>query len=258
EETSRYDDVLNFFNELQMRSPLVRVEIFGKSQEGRALPLVILSDPPASPARKPVAMDQPIIASTTPVSRSNDVSTSNKPIIFVMANIHAGEVEGKEAVQNISRRIVSGDLRPLLKTLVILIAPIYNADGNERISVDNRTAQNGPIGGVGIRENAQGYDLNRDYIKLDAPENRALVGLFNRWDPLLTVDLHTTDGSYHGYHLTYSIPLNPSVDAHILDFERDKLMPALTRAMKSKHDFRTYYYGNFSRPATNSTSPESR
>jgi hypothetical protein len=238
EETSRYDDVLIFFNQLQKRSPLVRLETFGRSQEGRALPLIILSDPPISRPREAVAL--------------------GKPVVFVMANIHAGEVEGKEAVQNIAQRIVSGDLRPLLEKLIILIAPDYNADGNERISVDNRTAQNGPIGGVGIRENAQGYDLNRDFIKLDAPETRALIQLFNRWDPQLTLDLHTTDGSYHGYHLTYSISLNPSIDARILDYERDKMMPALTRSMKSRHDFRTYYYGNFSRPATNSTAPELR
>ena len=127
-----------------------------------------------------------------------------------MANIHAGEVEGKEAMQHFARRIVLGDLRPLLDKLIILIAPIYNADGNEKINVMNRTAQNGPLGGVGVRENSKGLDLNRDYMKLDSPEAQSLVRLFNRWDPHLTVDLHTTNGSYHGYHLTYSIPLNPT------------------------------------------------
>ncbi len=238
EETSRYDDVLRFFNQLQQRRPLVRLETFGQTGEGRALPLVILSDPPLTQPRE--AME------------------SGKPIVFVMANIHAGEVEGKEAVQNLARRIVAGDLRPILKKLIILIAPIYNADGNERISVDHRTAQNGPIGGVGIRENAQGLDLNRDFIKMDAPETRALIRLFNRWDPHLTVDLHTTDGSYHGYHLTYSIPLHPSVDARITGFEREKMMPALTRAMRSRHWFRTYFYGNFPRPTTNAAAAEPR
>ncbi len=234
EETSRYEDVLHFFNELGKRSPLMRLETFGKTQEGRALPLVVLADPP--------------------ISQPREARESGKPVVFIMANIHAGEVEGKEAVQHVAERVLTGDLRPLLEKLVIFIAPIYNADGNERISVTNRTAQNGPVGGVGIRENAQGYDLNRDYIKLDAPESRALVGLFNQWDPLLTVDLHTTDGSYHGYHLTYSIPLNPSVDPHIMAYHRDKLMPALAKAMLAQHKFRTYYYGNFTR-TTNAAMP---
>ncbi|MBK7707924.1 MAG: hypothetical protein IPJ30_19795 [Acidobacteria bacterium] len=72
-----------------------------------------------------------------------------------MGNIHAGEVEGKEAALNLARRLLFGDLKPLLSKLTILIAPIYNADGNEKISTDNRTNQNGPIGGVGARENAE-------------------------------------------------------------------------------------------------------
>ena len=233
QETSRYEDVLRFFDELQKRSPFVRVEIFGRSQEGRALPLIILSDPPVAQPREAMA--------------------SGKPVVFVMANIHAGEVEGKEAVQDLAQRILTGDLRPLLGKLIILIAPDYNADGNERISVDNRADQNGPVGGVGVRENAQGLDLNRDYMKLEAPESRALVNLFNRWDPHLTVDLHTTDGSYHAYHLTYSPMLNPDADPRLIDYERGQMLPAITKAMLKQHRFRTYYYGNF---ATNTSSRE--
>ncbi|MEK6320911.1 MAG: M14 family metallopeptidase [Acidobacteriota bacterium] len=236
EETSRYDDVLRFFDELQKRSPLVRVETFGHSVEGRALPLVILADPP--------------------ISQPRDARASGKPVVFVFANIHAGEVEGKEAMQHLARRIVLGDMRSLLDKLIILIAPIYNADGNEKINVMNRTAQNGPLGGVGVRENAKGLDLNRDYMKLESPEAQSMVRLFNRWDPHLTVDLHTTNGSYHGYHLTYSIPLNPSVDPRIIAYHREKLMPAIGKAMLAHHNFRTYYYGNFEGAAPKPGEPD--
>ena len=238
EETSRYDDVTRFFEELQKRSPLVRVQSFGTSVEGRALPLIILSDPPVSDPR--------------------DARASGKPVVFVFANIHAGEVEGKEAVQHIARRIALGELRPLLDKLIILIAPIYNADGNEKINVMNRTAQNGPLGGVGVRENSKGLDLNRDYVKLDSPEAQSMVNLFNRWDPHLTVDLHTTNGSYHGYHLTYSIPLNPTVDPRIIAYHREKMMPAIAKAMLAQHKFRSYYYGNFEGFANKPGEPDKR
>ncbi len=225
-ETSRYDDVVRFFDDLQQRSPLMRMEIFGSSQEGRAMPLAILADPP--------------------VSQPSEARASGKTVVFIMANIHAGEVEGKEAVQTLAQRVLTGDLHPLLEKLVILIAPIYNADGNEKINVRNRTDQYGPVGGVGVRENSQGLDLNRDYMKLEAPESQALVGLLNRWDPHLTVDLHTTDGSYHAYHLTYAPTLNPAADPRLISYERDKMLPALTKAMLRQHQFRTYFYGNFS------------
>jgi Zinc carboxypeptidase len=238
EETSRYVDVLHFFDGLQKQSPLVRVQSFGISVEGRALPLVVLSDPPISDPR--------------------DARASGKPIVFVFANIHAGEVEGKEAMQHMARRIVLGDLRSLLDKLIILIAPIYNADGNEKINVMNRTAQNGPLGGVGVRENAKGLDLNRDYIKLESTEAQSLVRVFNRWDPHLTVDLHTTNGSYHGYHLTYSIPLNPTIDPRIIAYHREKMMPVIANAMLTQHKFRTYYYGNFEGEAPQPGEPDKR
>jgi hypothetical protein len=225
EETSRYEDVLQFINELQKHSPLIRVESFGETVEKRKLPLMILSD--------------------SGISTPAEAKSAGKPIIFIMGNIHAGEVEGKESVQHLARRILFGDLKPLLSKLTILLAPIYNADGNEKFSLENRTAQYGPIGGVGVRENSQRFDLNRDYIKLESPEAQSLVNLFNRWDPHLTVDLHTTNGSYHGYHLTWSHPLNPNTDQRILDFQREKMMPTIAKNLLKNHKFRSYYYGNF-------------
>jgi hypothetical protein len=225
EETSRYEDVMRFIGELQKRTDKLRVESFGKTEEGRDLPLMIFADPT--------------------IAQPREARASGKPVIFIQANIHAGEVEGKEATLHLARRIATGDLRSLLNNLIILIAPIYNADGNEKINSNNRAAQNGPIGGVGTRENAKGYDLNRDYMKLETPEANALVGLFNRWDPHLTVDLHTTNGSYHGYHLTYAPTLNPNADARLIAFERKKMLPAIARATLKTHKFRTYYYGNY-------------
>src|SRR5437867_3814190 len=93
DETSRYEDVLHFIDELQRRSSLIRVEIFGHSHEGRALPLVILSDPP--------------------ISQPREAASSGKLLVFIMADLHAGEVEGKEAAQHLARRILTGDLRTL-------------------------------------------------------------------------------------------------------------------------------------------------
>jgi len=225
EETSRYEDVMQFIGALQKKTDKLRVESFGKSGEGRDLPLMIFADPP--------------------ISQPREARDSGKPVIFIQANIHAGEVEGKEAMLHLSRRIATGDLKVLLAKLIVLVAPIYNADGNEKFSPNNRTAQNGPIGGVGTRENGKGMDLNRDYMKLESPEANALVGLMNRWDPHLTVDLHTTNGSYHGYHLTYAPTLNPNADARLIAFERGKMLPTITRTLLKTHKFRTYHYGNF-------------
>jgi hypothetical protein len=225
EETSTYADVTRVINGLVATSPLVHTESFGKTEEGRDLPLVVISDPKV----------------TTPAAARK----LGRPMVFVQANIHAGEVEGKEAILMLARRLVSGDLKPLTRQLVFLIAPDYNADGNEKVNVMNRTAQNGPVAGVGTRENGKGLDLNRDYMKLDSAEARSLVGLMNKWDPHVLVDLHTTNGSYHALHLTYSPILNPNADERLIEFTREKMLAPIRQAMLKTHNWRTYYYGNF-------------
>ena len=226
EETSTSADVTRVINGLAATSPLVYTESFGKTEEGRDLPLMVIADPKV----------------TTPAMARK----LGRPVVFVQANIHAGEVEGKEAMLMLARRLASGDLKPMTRQLVFLIAPNYNADGNEKVSPMNRTAQNGPVAGVGTRENGKGLDLNRDYMKLDSAEARSLVGLINKWDPHVLVDLHTTNGSYHALHLTYSPILNPNADARLIDFTRDKMLAPIRAAMLKNHNWRTYYYGNFS------------
>ena len=223
--TSRYADVMEFVSAIQRRDPAIRVETFATTNEGRALPLAIAGPPGVIDPRTAHA--------------------SGLPVVFIMANIHAGEVEGKEAALMLLRDLVSSS-RKLREELVVLIAPIYNADGNEKISTEHRKTQNGPPEGVGVRENAQGLDLNRDYMKLESPEARGLVAnVLNRWDPLLTVDLHTTNGSFHGYQLTYAPMLNPNAASTLIDFERDTLLPRIRERMREKHHKETYYYGNF-------------
>ena len=128
--------------------------------------------------------------------------------------------------------------------MVLLVAPIYNADGNERFSLTNRGRQHGPMAGQGQRPNAQGYDLNRDHMKLDSPEARGFVKLMNDYDPHVSMDLHTTNGTRHAYHLTYAPPLNPATDPAIIDLLRKDWLPSVTRTIKTKYDWDYYYYGN--------------
>jgi hypothetical protein len=220
-ETSTYDDVLTFLDGVAAASPELHVTAFGYSYEGRRLPLVVWGASDATPAV---------------------VQSSDKTRVLVLANIHAGEVEGKEAALELLRAIALGEHARWGESLVLLVAPIYNADGNEQVRVDNRLDQLGPVGGMGQRPNAQGYDLNRDHMKLDTPEARSLVELFTEFDPHVTIDLHTTNGTYHGYHLTYSPPLHPGTDPQIVAFARERWLPEVTAALAPAWSM--WHYGN--------------
>jgi len=228
-ETSSYADVVDFVRRASAMAPrLLHPTTFGYTTEGRALPLVVVGRVrDASPAA---------------------VRASGKIRVYIQANIHAGEVEGKEAVQMLLRALARGEHAAWFDSLVLLVAPIYNADGNERVKLTNRPLQNGPVGGMGQRANAQGLDLNRDHMKLESPEARSLVALFNAYDPQVAIDLHTTDGSFHGYHLTYAPPLHPNTDSTIVNLLRNDWLPAVTRAIKRRDGWDFYYYGDFPGP----------
>jgi hypothetical protein len=224
--TSRYDDVLAFIRDLQRISPNLRVETLATSTEGRDIPLLVLGKPlPVSPL---------------------SLRHGKRGVVYIQANIHAGEVEGKEASLMLARDILLASDAPYLDRLVILIAPIFNADGNERIRPENRRHQGGPKEGVGIRYNGQNLDLNRDSIKLESPELRGLLAnVLLRWDPWLLVDCHTTNGSYHQEVVTYSWGLNPNGDSGIIAYQRDKMMPEIESILEKQYDTPAVGYGGF-------------
>ena len=224
-ETSSLADVAGFLDTLSARSPDIRVTRLVTSTEGRSVPLVI--------AARPLVRD------------AAEAHRSGKPVVLVQANIHAGEVEGKEAALILLRELALGAHRPLLDSLVLLVVPVYNADGNEALAAGevNRPGQNGPPL-VGRRANGQGLDLNRDYVKHEAPETRAAAAIMAAWDPALFIDLHTTNGSYHGYALTFSPPLNQN-EGPASRFVRTELLPEVQRRMKVRHGYETFWYGNF-------------
>jgi hypothetical protein len=200
-ETPRYDETVAYSRKLADASPLVRFTTFGQSGEGRALPLLVAaSDNTFTPeaARK-----------------------AGKAIILIQACIHAGESDGKDAGLALLRDIAITKTRPgLLDRVVILFIPIYNTDGHERFGPFNRINQNGPAE-MGWRANTINLNLNRDYMKADAPETRAWLKLWTEWNPDLFIDCHVTDGADFQYNITYIYEHHEHAPAPVLAWMRE-------------------------------------
>ncbi len=224
--TSDYNDVMTFIEQLKKSSKFIRVETIARSVEGRDVPLLVIGNPlPKSPERA-----------------VND----NRIVIYIQANIHAGEVEGKEAVLMFARDLLSGKNTELLRNVIFLMCPNFNPDGNEQISPLNRTYQNGPANGVGVRYNGQFLDLNRDAMKAESPEVRGVISkVFNQWDPAVFMDCHTTDGSYHVEPVTFTWMVNPDGDNSLIYYMRDKMIPEMSGTLLKKYNVENCYYGEF-------------
>ena len=223
--TSTYEDVVKFMKAVEAASPIVFYTTYGKTYEGREMPMAVVG----------TGLKDASAASVLATGRLR---------VHIQGNIHAGEVEGKEAAQVLLRELAQGKHADWLQSMVFLITPIFNADGNEKFALTNRQRQNGPINGMGTRQQGQNLNVNRDFMKLDTPEGRAFVKLWNDYDPQIGYDLHTSDGSFHGYYLTYAPPLNPATNDAIMKTMKDEWFPFVTKEMKAKRGWDTFYYGN--------------
>jgi murein tripeptide amidase MpaA len=174
--TGRYDEVIELCDAFQRAEPArVKCVTFGTTPEGRPMKALVLSDdgildPDAARAKK-------------------------RPVILAQGGIHAGEIDGKDAGFLVVRELLDGKLaKGVLSQVTFVFVPVFNIDGHERFSKNNRPNQRGPEE-MGWRVTSQNLNLNRDYAKAEAPEMQAMLRLLTSWDPTMYLDLHVTDGA---------------------------------------------------------------
>ncbi len=178
-----YDETIAWLRKLCAASPLVSMTEFGRTAQGRALYMVI--------------------ATKEKEHTPGALLAGGRPALLAQAGIHSGEIDGKDAGLMLLRDIAFGGRDALLDHASLLFIPVLNADGHERASPWNRANQRGPAR-MGWRTTAQNLNLNRDYVKADAPETRALLMLLNTWQPALYLDIHVTDGLDYQYDITFT------------------------------------------------------
>ena len=203
-----------WYGRLSSATPSVRYLTAGHSPEGRPIRLVVVSREGAS----------------TP----EELQRNGRPTILAQGGIHAGEIDGSDAGMMLIRDLtVTGKLEGLLDRVNLLLIPVLNVDGHARASRYGRINQRGPET-MGWRTNAANLNLNRDYAKLDTAEVRTVLDVIRRWNPLLYLDLHVTDGSDYQYDITWgwngSHAWSPAISQWIDQNLRPHVDGALTRA----------------------------
>jgi hypothetical protein len=209
--TPSYAETRAWLERLDAASPLIRMESFGKSAQGRDL-LVVL------------------------VSKDGERFDPAKPVILFQAGIHSGEIDGKDAGLMLLRDIAFRGKDRLLDRVNLVFVPMFSADAHERSGPYNRPNQRGPVN-QGWRTTAQNLNLNRDYAKADSPEMRAMLGLLRRFDPDLYVDLHVTDGVDYQYDITYGFEgsgADPARSPAIAAWLKSTLQPAVDKGLKAQ------------------------
>ncbi len=209
--TPRYAETLAFLEKLDAHSEAMYMADFGLSPQQRPLKYVIYD--------------------REGLTNPDDIKASGRVLLMVQAGIHPGESEGKDAMLLLLRdQVKEQKHKALFEQVSLLFIPVFNVDGHERFSRYGRINQNGPVE-MGWRVTAQNYNLNRDYLKADAPEMQAWLKLFDHYDPDFFIDTHTTDGADYQYVMTYGLELGANIDAGLTAWQKDVFLPFWDYAM---------------------------
>lgn len=210
--TPRYEETVEYAKLLADNSKMISYKSIGLSPQGRDIPLMIVDkDGLTSPEK---------------------IRAKGRAIILAEANIHAGEPDGKDAGFMFIRDMVLYNKFPgMLDNVSLLFIPILNVDGHEDFGEHYRINQNGPVE-VGARFTAQRYNMNRDFIKADAPETRAFLSLYSEWMPELFIDVHVTNGVDFQYISTYGLDNCGFLTPNMLDWSVDVFEKELKERMK--------------------------
>jgi hypothetical protein len=214
-------DILEYFAMLKWKSECVHVFTMYISDRGLACPVIVLANPMVSSPR--------------------EAKESGKMIVYLQGGIHTSESEGKEALLMLIRDILLGNKKYLLDNLIIMIAPNFNVDGNETRSVNNEMPML-----AGVRQDAKGFDVNRDAIKLETTGMKAAyTSVFNTWDPTLIYDTHRMGGVKHGYPIGYAGSNVATASAGPRDYVTYNIFPAITRGARENGKIEIFYHAGF-------------
>lgn len=194
QQTGRYSEAVDLCYRYARAWPRqVRCFEFGRTPEGR--PMVALA----------VSADGTLQPQTA--------RARNRPVVLFQGGIHAGEIDGKDAGFMALRDLLANkNDQDWLRAVTVVFIPVFNVDGHERFGAWNRPNQRGPQE-MGWRTTAQNLNLNRDYVKAEAPEMRSLLALVNAWDPIVYADLHVTDGADFEHDISITGAISFSDDA---------------------------------------------
>lgn len=212
--TADYEQTMKYFQNIADNCEFAELLSFGVSPQGRKLQYLLVT----KESKKMIPTGKKLF----------------KPTILIINGIHSGEIEGKDASMILMREIlITKEKEYLLDSINIIVVPIFSVDGHERKSKYNRINQNGPEE-MGWRTTAQNLNLNRDWMKADAPEMQAMLKLVNEWYPDFIIDTHTTNGADYQYTVTYSVEWSKNIYKPLGDWLGNEFAPYLEKEVEEK------------------------
>ena len=209
-QTTTYQEMGKFYDDLAQNFKTISVESFGTDDNGEPIKVVIFNP-----------------------SKNKEV-----PVILINNGIHPGEPDGIDATMMLMRDCATGKIS--VKDLKIVAIQAYNISGMLRRGKFSRANQNGPEE-YGFRGNTRNYDLNRDFIKNDTENAKAFQSIFQHFKPIYFIDNHVSNGADYQYLFTYISTNKERLGKTLGNYFNEKMQPEIMQTLEKKGILTTPY-----------------
>lgn len=207
------------------RSPRARLIEYGRTPEGRALLLMVITAPSNHGRMQEIRTRLDRLAAGVEAVEAANLIDNLPAVVWLSHTVHGDEASGTEAALLLMQRLLTSEDKAtsaLLEQTITIVDPCLNPDGRERYvqwyrSVVGTTPDPEPLSAEhdqpwpGGRENHWYFDLNRDWCWMTQPETRARHKEFLAWHPQVHADLHEM-----GWRSTYFFfPAEKPVNANL-------------------------------------------
>lgn len=226
-QTVTYQEGIDFLKKLETSYPqFLQVNPFGMTDSGEPLHEIIFD----------------IHGKFTTLS---EAEKENKFVVFINNGIHPGESDGIDATFMLLRDLCTKEeIRNQYKNIILVIIPFYNISGTLTRNSTTRANQNGAEE-YGFRGNVKNLDLNRDFVKCDSKNGESFNKLFQKWQPLVYLENHVSNGADYQYTMTHLATQADKLGGKMGDFLNKNFTPALEKAMISRDEEMTPYVNVF-------------
>lgn len=191
-------DIHRYFRELARTSPRVKLWVAGKSEEGREMLLVAISDEANMAKLDRIKEITAKLADPRKITdaEAEKLIAEGKPIYWLSGSIHSPETGSPEMLMELAYRMAVSEspfIQNIRRNLVLLITPVLEVDGRDR-RVDTYNYQKAnpgkPAPGLIYWGKYVAHDNNRDAIGMALELSKAQMRNFLEWRPQVLHDLH--------------------------------------------------------------------
>ncbi len=221
-----FSEVSGYFRKLAATSGRIKLEVIGRSAEGRdLLAAFISSEENIKNLDRYREINRRLALGLATPSEARQLAAQGKAIVWIDSGLHATEVAPVQHAPHLAYRMLTAEdeeTRRIRENVILIQVPVINPDGLDLVASwykQNLGTQHELAPLTKLYHKYAGHDNNRDWFMLNLVETRHVSRvLFREWFPHVVYNQHqVAPFPARIFVPPYAEPLNPHIPPAVME-----------------------------------------